>query len=139
MKFFRILKHYMKKIFLLSFLLLSAIHCNAQKNAKNNLGYENLVSLFQEWRTFENPPKLRGAPDYTSETFEKRQPEFEKLQKQLKAIDTTNWSIPNKVDWMLVWAEMNGYDFNHRILIGGTLARFLENQIFCNSSRSQGL
>tara|TARA_R100000935_G_scaffold38680_1_gene60055 strand:- start:173507 stop:175147 length:1641 start_codon:yes stop_codon:yes gene_type:complete len=106
----------MKKIFFLSFLLLSALHSNAQKNAKNNVGYENLVSLFQEWRTFENPPKLRGAPDYTSETFAKRQPEFKKLQNQLKAIDTTHWSIPNKVDWMVVWAEMNGYDFNHRIL-----------------------
>ena len=32
------------------------------------------------------------------------------------AIDTTGWTVENKVDWHLVWAEMNGYDFNERIL-----------------------
>ena len=106
----------MKKILFLSFFLISAVHSNAQNNSKKSAGYENLVSLFKEWRTFENPPKLNGAPDYTSESFEKRQPDFKKLQNRLKAIDTTNWSIPNKVDWMIVWAEMNGYDFNQRIL-----------------------
>jgi len=106
----------MKKIILLSFLLLSATHQNAQNSSKKSAGYETLVSLFQEWRTFENPSKLNGAPDYTSENFEKRHPKFQQLQNQLKAIDTTNWSIPNKVDWMVTWAEMNGYDFNYRIL-----------------------
>lgn len=78
--------------------------------------YEDLVSLFKDWRTFENPPVLDGAPDYTKETFDKRWPKFKELQKSLKQIDTTGWSIENKVDWMVVWAEMNGYDFNHNIL-----------------------
>lgn len=78
--------------------------------------YRDLVALFKEWRTFENPPLLDGAPDYTAETFEKRWPRFKELQASLQAIDTTNWSVENQVDWMIVWAEMNGYDFNHRIL-----------------------
>ena len=78
--------------------------------------YQDLVALFKEWRTFENPPLLDGAPDYTAETFEKRWPRFKELQASLQAIDTTNWSVENQVDWMIVWAEMNGYDFNHRIL-----------------------
>ncbi len=78
--------------------------------------YEDLVSLFKDWRTFENPPLLDGAPDYTKETFEKRLPKFKELQKSLKQIDTAGWPIENKVDWMIVWAEMNGFDFNHRIL-----------------------
>ena len=78
--------------------------------------YTSLVSLFKEWRAFENPPLKKGAPDYTVETFNKRLPAFKKLQLRLHSIDTTAWSIEYKVDWMLVWAEMNGYDFNHRIL-----------------------
>ncbi len=78
--------------------------------------YKDLAGLFKEWRSFEKPPLLNGAPDYTRETFEKRQPHFESLRAKLKAIDTTAWTIPNKIDWMLVWAEMNGYDFNLRIL-----------------------
>jgi len=41
---------------------------------------------------------------------------FKELLSSLQAIDTTNWSVENQGDWMIVWAEMNGYDFNHRIL-----------------------
>ena len=78
--------------------------------------YQGLIQLFKAWRTFENPPKLDGAPDYTKKTFEKRWSTFKDLQSQLKAIDTINWSIEQQVDWMIVWAEMNGYDFNHNIL-----------------------
>ncbi|MEC7771811.1 MAG: hypothetical protein VX798_11550 [Bacteroidota bacterium] len=78
--------------------------------------YQDLVALFKEWRTFENPPLLNGAPDYRAETFEKRWPKFKELQSQLQAIDTTDWSVENQVDWMIVWAEMNGYDFNQRVL-----------------------
>ncbi|MFT6894723.1 MAG: hypothetical protein ACJAWX_002336, partial [Algoriphagus sp.] len=78
--------------------------------------YSDLVALFKEWRTFENPPLLEGAPDYRKATFEKRRPEFKRLQGQLMEMDTTNWSITEQVDYQIVWAEMNGYDFNHRIL-----------------------
>ncbi|MEL6810672.1 MAG: hypothetical protein AAFP76_05010 [Bacteroidota bacterium] len=78
--------------------------------------YQDLVSLFQEWRTFEKPPLHNGAPDYRKETFAKRWPKFKALQEGLMAIDTSGWSVAHQVDWMLVWAEMNGYDFNHRIL-----------------------
>jgi len=78
--------------------------------------YADLIGLFREWRDFENPPLYLGAPDYRSETFEKRHPEFKKLQGRLMALDTAGWAIEQRVDWMIVWAEMNGYDFNYRIL-----------------------
>ena len=78
--------------------------------------YENLTILFQEWRSFETPPLLEGAPDYTAASFQKRWPTFQQLQQNLLAIDTTGWSVAQRVDWHIVWAEMNGYDFNHRIL-----------------------
>ena len=78
--------------------------------------YSDLVNLFKEWRTFENPPLLDGAPDYTEATFKERQPEFKKLQAKLLAMDTTGWSVAEQVDYHIVWAEMNGYDFNNRIL-----------------------
>ncbi len=78
--------------------------------------YKDLVSLFNNWRTFEKPPLLDNAPDYTKTTFKKRWSAFKNLRAQLHAIDTTNWSVPNQVDWMIVWAEMNGYDFNYNIL-----------------------
>ncbi len=78
--------------------------------------YETLVELFREWRQFETPPLVNGAPDYSAETFEKRWPAFKELQEKLNGIDTTGWTTPDKVDYHILVAEMNGYDFNHRIL-----------------------
>jgi hypothetical protein len=100
--------------------LLFLILINCQPETKSpqikSESYQDLVALFKAWRTFETPPLRDGAPDYTAATFEKRVPEFKKLQKQLLAIDYSKWPIDEQVDWRIVWAEMNGYDFNYRIL-----------------------
>ncbi len=78
--------------------------------------YDDLVTLFRDWRTFEQPPLREGAPDYTAATFKARWPEYQKLRARLLAIDTTDWPVPQQVDWRIVQAEMNGYDFNYHIL-----------------------
>jgi len=78
--------------------------------------HDDLLHLFDDWRAFESPPLLNAAPDYTSERFEKRQPGYQLLRQRLEALDIKNWSIAEQVDWHLVRAEMNGYDFNRRIL-----------------------
>ncbi len=78
--------------------------------------YEDLPRLFVEWRAFEEPPMLDGAPDYTESSFLKRIPEFKRLQLQLLAMDTMGWTVTQQADWMILWAEMNGYDFNQRVL-----------------------
>ena len=78
--------------------------------------HEDLVQLFKDWRTFESPPLLNGAPDYTAERFAIRQPEYLELRARLDAFDVSDWPIPEQVDWHLVRAEMNGYDFNRRVL-----------------------
>ena len=72
--------------------------------------------LFKEWREFEQPPVLDGAPDYTTKTFAKRYESFKKYKKRLVEIDHSNWAVEQKVDWYIVLAEMNGFDFNHRVL-----------------------
>ena len=80
--------------------------------------YEDLQTLFKDWRAFESPPLLNGAPDYTKRQFKKRQRPFKALQKRLAKIDTTGWPVSMQVDWQIVEAEMNGYDFNRRVQIG---------------------
>ena len=64
----------------------------------------------------EAPPLRDGAPDYTEATFTLRRPEFERLQSHLEAVDTSGWPVPQQVDWRIVRAKMNGYDFNERVL-----------------------
>ena len=101
---------------LMLLLFFSLIYESGISQKKQTNDYTSLVSLFKEWRAFEKPPLLKGAPDYTAVSFNKRWPAFKSLQSRLKAIDTSSLSVEQKVDWMLVWAEMNGYDFNHRVL-----------------------
>ena len=100
-------------VLLLMFLLIGASGISQQKQTNN---YTSLVTLFKDWRAFEKPPLLKGAPDYTVLSFNKRVPAFKRLQSRLNEIDTSSLSVEQKVDWMLVWAEMNGYDFNQRVL-----------------------
>ena len=87
--------------------------------AENNIEpktYKKLVQLFEDWRDFESPPLMNGAPDYTKRRFDRAQKEFNVLQNRLENVDTTNWPIYYQVDWWIVRAEMNGYDFNYRVL-----------------------
>ncbi len=85
-------------------------------SVSSSTNYNDLVELFKEWRAFEKPPLKDGAPDYTKGTFLSRWEAFKDLQVKLNAIDKSNWTVEEQVDWYIVWAEMNGYDFNHNIL-----------------------
>ena len=87
-----------------------------QTSESESSKYEGLVNLFQEWRSFEKPPLLEGAPDYSAATFARRRPAFEQLQQRLMVMNDTSWPVAQQVDWNIVRAEMNGYDFNDRIL-----------------------
>ena len=83
---------------------------------QGSAGYEELLQLFAEWREFESPPMLDGAPDYTAEGFAGRYEGFLTLRNRLHRLDPTGWPVPQQVDWHIVRAEMNGFDFNHRVL-----------------------
>ena len=77
---------------------------------------ESLENLFIDWREFEKPPLFNGAPDYRSNTFDLRIEEFNNLRNRLNLIDKEKLDVKSQVDWTLIWAEMNGYEFNHKIL-----------------------
>jgi len=85
-------------------------------SAQESQDYDELLVLFADWREFESPPLLDGAPDYTKEQFALRHGEFVALQARLQSFEISDWPIPQQVDWHLVRAEMNGYDFNERVL-----------------------
>ena len=78
--------------------------------------YDALAQLFQDWREFERPPMREGAPDYTAERFAAAHEELADYRARLEAIDVSDWPIEQRVDWHIVRAEMNGFDFNHRVL-----------------------
>jgi len=89
---------------------------SAQSSDVKSDSYSALTELFTEWRAFETPPLRDGAPDYTAERFESAYPEFEALRDRLATIDTSGWPVEEQVDWHVVRAEMNGFEFNHKVL-----------------------
>ncbi len=78
--------------------------------------YEDLIALFQEWRDFQTPRFKEGIPDYSSAAMKKQQEDLKLWKARLAAVDTTRWQVKHQVDWYLVWAEMNGLDFDHRVI-----------------------
>jgi hypothetical protein len=84
--------------------------------AANSGSYEDLVKLFEEWREFQKPVIVDGVPDYTSEAMAKQHLELKEYQQRLAAIESSTWPISEQVDYHIVRAEMNGLDFDHRVL-----------------------
>lgn len=78
--------------------------------------YQSLTQLFKQWRTFEQPPLFNNAPDYRVKTFDNRFQQFQSIRKSLLKIEITDWPVENKVDWHILWAELNGYEFNYKLL-----------------------
>lgn len=78
--------------------------------------YDDLVALFREWRAFQQPRLSDGVPDYSAGAMAAQHRELPAWRKRLEAIDQSGWSIPQRVDWRLVRAEMDGFDFDHRVL-----------------------
>ena len=97
-------------------MILGSASMQAQQNPAPPAGYQELVQLFSDWREFEDPPLLNGAPDYTPERFAKDHQIFKGLEKRLNKIKIGDWPTSCQVDWHIVRAEMNGYDFNYRVL-----------------------
>jgi hypothetical protein len=73
-------------------------------------------ALFAEWRAFEAPPTHQGAPDYRVSTFERRRAELARFRGRLAALEAGAGSTGERIDLALLRAEMNGFDFNLRVL-----------------------
>jgi uncharacterized protein (DUF885 family) len=93
-------------------MLMSLVTATALAASSHN----DLLSLFAEWREFERPGLREGAPDYTEATLQRKQKGLREFQERLRAIDASSWPIPQQVDYQIVRAEMNGLDFDLRVL-----------------------
>ncbi len=79
-------------------------------------GYTALVTLFEQWRDYERPAMKDNVPDYRPGAMAAKAATLKEWQKRLDAIDTKGWSMEQLNDYKLFAAEMNGLDFNLRVL-----------------------
>ncbi len=104
------------KLFFFVFLFLLSCSQNSKPSLETNIkSHDDLVKFFQAWRTFNEPMMHDGVPDYTKAAMDKQYKELPGWQARLKSIDTTGWPVSDKIDWTLIWAEMNGMNFEHRV------------------------
>ena len=93
--------------------------------------YENLVSLFREFRAYQQDDSgniqsysqsgwilsgLDDSPDFSASAMAEQFGQLRVFQERLASIDPANWPIEQQADYHLVRAEMNGYEFQHRVL-----------------------
>ena len=83
--------------------------------------YDDLLRLFTEWREFQAPRVVAGVPDYSADAMAAQHRQLPAFQRRLAAIDAVSpdraaWPVAQRVDHHLVRAEMNGLDFDHRVL-----------------------
>lgn len=79
-------------------------------------GYAGLTRLFSDWRAFEASGQRDGAADYTAAAMARKAAGLKALQSRLAAIDRSGWSTAQLVDHQIVRAEMNGLEFDLRVL-----------------------
>jgi hypothetical protein len=78
--------------------------------------YAGLVKLFQEFRAFAPPHVRDGVPDYTAAAMAQQAEDLKGFMQRLAAIDDSQWPVSQRVDYMIVLAEMRGLDFQHRVV-----------------------
>lgn len=96
------------------------ISCDSNQTEFSDLGpipsnHEEMEDFFIKWRAFLAPSEIDGIPDYSEKNMERQYAELSTWQKQLESIDTSGWPIGDQVDWYIIWAEMNGLQFDHEV------------------------
>jgi len=95
---------------------LTAANSSSAQAASELDGYPTLVKLFQQWREFEHPVMKNNVPDYSGSAMAAKAAALPRWRERLDAIDPKSWPIEQQNDYKLVKAEMNGLDFNLRVL-----------------------
>ena len=108
----------MSKTLIPLFFIFTLIGCSspAPVETPKSTTYEQLAELFKTWREFQKPVIKEGVPDYSVVAMQRQHEELKNWQQKLQNFDTTHWPINHQVDWYILYAEMNGLDFDHRVL-----------------------
>ena len=99
--------------------------------------YEDILELFRQFRSFQRPEIEAGVPDYSAAAMAEKFGELREFQRRLAAIDSSGWPIHEQVDYHLVRAEMNGMEFQHRVLAPWSLDPGFYNDVLPRLGRNQ--
>jgi len=77
---------------------------------------KDVATLFTQWREFQRPPRVGGVPDYSAKAMASQAKALQGWLARANALDVSSAPLPLRNDVKLIRAEMNGLDFDHRVL-----------------------
>jgi hypothetical protein len=77
---------------------------------------QDVATLFSHWREFQRPPRVGGVPDYSAKAMAAQARALPSWLSRVDALDVSGVPLPLRNDARLIRAEMNGLDFDHRVL-----------------------
>ena len=124
---------------MVAFLGMVAVGSVASPNAfgAKQGSYEDLLELFRQFRNFQRPEIQANVPDYSATTMAEQFDELRQFQRRLAVIKIGGWPIHEQVDYHLVRAEMNGMEFQHRVLAPWSLDPGFYNDVLPRLGRTQ--
>ncbi len=96
-----------------NFAILALMLCSTMAQAGS---YDDLRGLAKDWRTFVPPALQDCRPDYSPKVMVLKAKQLKAFQARLNALAPDTWSQQQAIDYRLIEAEMNGLDFNLRVL-----------------------
>jgi hypothetical protein len=100
----------------LAVLFLGAGASQAAEGTATISRYSDLIDLFREFRQFREQPWTEDVPDFSIAAINLRYRDLQGYQERLASIDPSERTVSEQVDYHLVRAEMNGMEFQHRVL-----------------------
>src|ERR1700683_5144627 len=89
--------------------------CPTFAQEQSAAGYNTLVALYNDIRADATPPVIDGVPDYRPAAVAVRQAKVAVFRHRLAAISPAQWSVAQRVDYLLVQAQLNALDFQFRV------------------------
>jgi len=88
----------------------------AQPQRQDAAGHAQLNALFQEWRAFVHPRIVKGRPDYSAAAMAAKAQAVPQWRSRLASVDRGGMRVAEANDVRIVEAEINAFDFFHRVL-----------------------
>lgn len=86
--------------------------------ASQDPGWDVLVEIDEELGALQRWPRAEGSEIEDAlrpRAIEARADELSALRRRLDTLSPSAWSVAGKSDYLVVWAQMNGVEFEHRV------------------------
>lgn len=107
----------MKRLATWLHVLIVLLPLSAFANA-DDAGWTSLVRIDAELGELQRWPRASGVEVQDAlerRAIDGRATALDELRRRIGALSPTHWSVAGKIDFLVVWAQMNGVEFEHRV------------------------